>query len=214
MLDSTLTFEYLSVYLPTSVTRFGEISILWHNFKKVLVFYWLTIQYLAKLWTYFGKFYCSKWPNIEIIRQPSGHTATYLTYLAIRVVVFNWKRIAGDRSWFVREETYLPRLVFINTLISFLLASRNGTNLFVLIEPLLDLFHFCYFKTLPTCGSSTLSIVVGFEPTTNILATDPMDFLKIWSFYNYIGDIPTQDCLRSPRRSCLLTPWNYHLFIN
>ena len=63
-----------SFSVAASVTRYSDISPLRHDFKNCLAFPWVAIYYLAKLWTYFakyfillGNFHCSKWPNIEMI---------------------------------------------------------------------------------------------------------------------------------------------------
>ena len=67
-----------------SVTRFGEISPFW---KKYLTVFGNFSKVLFRIWNYFerawaknchrAKFHCCKWPNIEKLIYPSGHTAAY-----------------------------------------------------------------------------------------------------------------------------------------
>ena len=59
--------------LPLSVTRFGGISPLMHNFKKCLAISWVINGGIwqnceptfANILYYLAIFHCSKWPNIE-----------------------------------------------------------------------------------------------------------------------------------------------------
>ena len=66
----------------TSVTRFGKISPLWHNFCKLWPFWkssfnsWEHFEFtLAKFIFFWANLQCLKWPNNMQIIQQSGHTA-------------------------------------------------------------------------------------------------------------------------------------------
>ena len=74
---------------PTSVTRFGEISPLWQNFKSLDNFK----KALSGIWqknlptlaqnSYWGNSNSIKCPNIEQIIWPSGHTAQFQCHDAV-----------------------------------------------------------------------------------------------------------------------------------
>ena len=68
-------------YITRSVTRFGEFSPLWQKFTNIwqifdsLFLIWQNAEHTSEnLWYYWANFHCCKWPNIEKIIQPSGHT--------------------------------------------------------------------------------------------------------------------------------------------
>ena len=63
------------------MTRFGKIPTLRQNFQALRQFFEGLISVgqnfeptLANLLYYLANFHCSKWPNIEQIIYPSGHT--------------------------------------------------------------------------------------------------------------------------------------------
>ena len=83
---SLLLFYFLgtnrSLFLPSSVTTFGEISPLWQHILQLwqnwdgLVSIWQNFEpTLAKVVCYWAKFHCCKWPKII---QLSSHLVTLL----------------------------------------------------------------------------------------------------------------------------------------
>ena len=68
-------------WFKISVTRFGEISPLWQNFRNLWPFIegqnsiWQHFEHiLANYWCCWANVNCCKWTNIEHIIKPSGHT--------------------------------------------------------------------------------------------------------------------------------------------
>ena len=64
--------QHLPTYLPTSVTRFGEILPLWQKFTSLwqifdgLFLIWHSAELtMANLWHYWANFHSYKWPNLE-----------------------------------------------------------------------------------------------------------------------------------------------------
>ena len=76
-----------SMMAGNSVTRFGEVSPLWHDFRKLWSFWkgsfgiWqnfeLTLVNFICCW---AKFHCCKWPKIEQTIYPPGHTGFNVDY--------------------------------------------------------------------------------------------------------------------------------------
>ena len=67
----------LTAVPPISVTRFGEILPLGQKIKNYLAISWVTIWQnfeptLANILYFWPNIHCSKWPNIEQIKYPSG----------------------------------------------------------------------------------------------------------------------------------------------
>ena len=84
---SFLPYHFFCGSLPTSATRFGEITLLWQVLKVFGHFQGYLIQHWAKFRAYFGNFlchlanfHCCQWPTIEHIIEPSGHTVPHKFY--------------------------------------------------------------------------------------------------------------------------------------
>ena len=65
-------------------------------FKRLRQYFWVCVEYLAKFEAEFGKkiswghFQRCKWPNIEQINKPSGHTVWSVRYHSYLLITLDW----------------------------------------------------------------------------------------------------------------------------
>ena len=114
------TYRYF--WTVCSVNRFGKITSLWQVYEGLFCIWQNSEPTLAKLSCNRAIFHCCKWPNIERIIKPSGHTDCRYCVHDVATVVYLFENSWHSPKW--RIDLFEKNIFFALKNINFVTALK------------------------------------------------------------------------------------------